>query len=63
MSRYGVVELKEGQRGKLIPRVRYDQVRLRRLVCADSAAGGVKARLRLHSRTREATDVDLIEYH
>ena len=28
MSRYGLVELKEGQRGKLIPRVRYDQVRL-----------------------------------
>ncbi len=28
MSRYGLVELKEGQRGKLIPRVRYDQVSL-----------------------------------
>ena len=28
MSRYGLVELKEGQRGKLIPRVCYDQVRL-----------------------------------
>lgn len=28
MSRYGLVELKEGQRGKLIPRVQYDQVSL-----------------------------------
>ena len=28
MSRYGLVELKEGERGTLIPRVPYDQVRL-----------------------------------
>ena len=28
MSLYGLVELKEGQRGRLIPRVTYDQVRL-----------------------------------
>ena len=28
MSRYGLVELKEGQRGRVIPRVRYGQVRL-----------------------------------
>ena len=28
MSQYGLVELKEGLRGKLIPRVRYHQVRL-----------------------------------
>ena len=28
MSRYGLVELSEGERGKLVPRVRYDQVRL-----------------------------------
>ena len=28
MSRYGLVELKEGQRGTLMPRVPYDQVRL-----------------------------------
>ena len=28
MSRYGLVELKEGNRGTLVPRVRYDQVRL-----------------------------------
>lgn len=28
MSRYGLVELKEGERGRLIPQVRYDQVRL-----------------------------------
>jgi len=28
MSRYGLVELREGQRGTLIPWVRYDQVRL-----------------------------------
>ena len=28
MSRYGLVELKEGQRGTLVPRVPYDQVRL-----------------------------------
>ena len=28
MSRYGLVELRAGQRGRLIPRVTYDQVRL-----------------------------------
>ena len=28
MSRYGLVELKEGNRGTLVPRVPYDQVRL-----------------------------------
>ena len=28
MSRYGLVELKEGQRGTLVPRVPYEQVRL-----------------------------------
>ncbi len=28
MSRYGLVELKEGQRGTLIPRARYHRVRL-----------------------------------
>ena len=28
MSRYGLVELTEGQRGTLVPRVPYDQVRL-----------------------------------
>ena len=28
MSRYGLVELEKGNRGKLIPQVRYDQVRL-----------------------------------
>ena len=28
MSQYGLVELKPGQRGRLIPRVTYDQVRL-----------------------------------
>ena len=28
MSRYGLVELKQGQRGTLVPRVAYDQVRL-----------------------------------
>ncbi len=28
MSQYGLVELKAGQRGRLIPRVTYDQVRL-----------------------------------
>ena len=28
MSRYGLVELEEGRRGTLIPRVPYDQVRL-----------------------------------
>ena len=28
MSRYGLVELKEGQRGKLVPRVPYDRVSL-----------------------------------
>ena len=28
MSRYGLVELKEGQRGTLVPRAPYDQVRL-----------------------------------
>ena len=28
MSRYGLVELKGGQRGTLVPRVPYDQVRL-----------------------------------
>ena len=28
MSLYGLVELKAGQRGRLIPRVTYDQVRL-----------------------------------
>ena len=28
MSRYGLVELQKGQRGTLIPQVRYDQVRL-----------------------------------
>ena len=28
MSRYGLVELKEGVRGTLVPRVPYDQVRL-----------------------------------
>ena len=28
MSRYGLVELTAGQRGRLIPRVAYDQVRL-----------------------------------
>ena len=28
MSRYGLVELKEGERGRLIPQVRYDRVRL-----------------------------------
>ena len=28
MSRYGLVELKEGERGRLIPRVRYDRVSL-----------------------------------
>ena len=28
MSRYGLVELKEGERGRLIPQVRYDEVRL-----------------------------------
>ena len=28
MSRYGLVELKKGQRGTLVPRVPYDQVRL-----------------------------------
>ena len=28
MSRYGLVELKEGKRGRVIPRVRYSQVRL-----------------------------------
>ena len=28
MSRYGLVELKEGERGTLIPQVPYDQVRL-----------------------------------
>ena len=28
MSRYGLVELTAGQRGRLIPRVRYDQVSL-----------------------------------
>ena len=28
MSRYGLVELKEGQRDTLVPRVSYDRVRL-----------------------------------
>ena len=28
MSRYGLVQLTEGQRGTLVPRVPYDQVRL-----------------------------------
>ena len=28
MSRYGLVELREGERGMLVPRVPYDQVRL-----------------------------------
>ena len=28
MSRYGLVELKKGERGALVPRVPYDQVRL-----------------------------------
>ena len=28
MSRYGLVELREGERGTLVPRVPYDQVRL-----------------------------------
>lgn len=28
MSRYGLVELKEGKRGALMPRVTYDQLRL-----------------------------------
>ena len=28
MSRYGLVDLKEGERGRLIPRVRYDRVSL-----------------------------------
>ncbi|MDE0373428.1 MAG: MarR family transcriptional regulator [Rhodospirillales bacterium] len=28
MSRYGLVELKKGRRGSLVPRVPYDQVRL-----------------------------------
>ena len=28
MSRYGLVELEEGRRGTLVPRVSYDQVRL-----------------------------------
>ena len=28
MSRYGLVELKKGRRGTLVPRVPYDQVRL-----------------------------------
>ncbi|MCE2483425.1 MAG: helix-turn-helix domain-containing protein [Alphaproteobacteria bacterium] len=28
MSRYGLVELSEGERGTLVPRVPYDQVRL-----------------------------------
>ena len=28
MSRYGLVELQEGERGTLVPRVPYDQVRL-----------------------------------
>ena len=28
MSRYGLVELKEGKRGTLVPRVSYDRVRL-----------------------------------
>ena len=28
MSRYGLVELTEGQRGTLVPRAPYDQVRL-----------------------------------
>ena len=28
MSRYGLVELRSGERGKLVPRVPYDQVRL-----------------------------------
>ena len=28
MSRYGLVELTEGRRGMLVPRVRYDRVRL-----------------------------------
>ena len=28
MSRYGLVELKEGERGTVVPRVAYDQVRL-----------------------------------
>ena len=28
MSRYGLVELEEGRRGTLVPRILYDQVRL-----------------------------------
>ena len=28
MSQYGLVELRRGERGKLVPRVPYDQVRL-----------------------------------
>ena len=28
MSGYGLVELKEGERGTLVPRISYDQVRL-----------------------------------
>ena len=36
MSRYGLVELKEGQRGTLVPRVPYDQVRLDMTLTSDS---------------------------
>ena len=36
MSRYGLVELQEGERGTLVPRVPYDQVRLD--VSLDAAA-------------------------
>ena len=41
MSRYGLVELRAGQRGRLIPRVTYDQVRLD--VSLTSAPGRVES--------------------
>ena len=36
MSRYGLVELTEGERGTLVPRVPYDQVRLDVWLTSDS---------------------------
>ena len=36
MSRYGLVELKEGARGSLVPRVPFDQVRLDVSLTSDS---------------------------
>lgn len=46
MSRYGLVELKKGERGILVPRVCYDQVRLDVSLTAElgEAAGSVRYR-------------------